>query len=1054
MASDVQAHLLLPATVSTSVVIAVAVVGLAAWAAAHVWARRPRRLTGRAVAFAALAALGSFSVWLLFNVLARFVTLETPWRLWVCAVISGVGTESIIALYELERRMLRPATRMIVGFLRIMLLLLIAAMLVEPVVVDETPHEEERFVAVLVDVSASMDIQDVHASASEKLALAEALLPAPESGKQPFRAGSWLGEAAAARDGIAPHLRWLRLARDGTATHVERRGKAMADGLGKAAAGLEALAKQITGFTGGGKLPEKEAAALKALGTGLAQKVAASVRKAGAAGLALEAVKLKEGAGAILALLEPAEAELAAALKALPPLCAAADEATLASLPEPHRKAAEQLAAKTRRAIAHSLLAGRAEAPGLIEVLGKKYTVRIYEFGSRSVETTLDGLRPGKETPDHASRQMRRSTDLAAALEQVRSDVAGGKLAGVLVLSDGRHNAAASIDPIANRLGRESVAACSVLVGSTLAPPDAAVAAVKAPRSVQVKDRVSVRAELRFTSMAGQTAKVTLVRKDKVLDQKEVPVPGPMYPATVELIDTPTEPGVREYEVRIAPTGGERILTNNARTVYVHVTDDPTKVLLVDSRPRWEFRYLRRLLGERDKSVRLQYVLTHPDKIGGVAGPEAVHAQVDRKVAEADRLPKTEKDWFQFDVVILGDVSPADLGPAGMKALSKFVDRRGGGLILIAGPSYMPRSFAKTPIENLLPYTLEPSGEAVLATRGKGFRFELTSAGKRHLITKLDDDPEVNEAIWGRLPDMYWRHPVREAKPGSTVLAFAMPFKVPQFFKSAGADPAGTQRGKGLAQQREAFKRKSPLIVVQRRPPGRVAALTFDQTWRLRYRKGDPHHHRLWGQMLRSTAPIKLPAGSKLARLGTDRRVYSGDDSVVVNARLARKDGSAVVATPDAPVDAWAVVTRGKEPVLRKLLTHVATGLYEGDLGALATGEEYRITLEVKAPKAPDVAAAAAQAALDVVVSAAASSEMIDLAADPVALDTVGRLSLGARAVARPHKAAGLLDRFGPGTHTRVELRKSALWHSWPLFVLMVCLAVVEWILRKKEGLT
>ena len=115
MASDVQAHLLLPATVPTSVVIVMAVVGLAAWVAAHVWARRQGRLTGRAVAFVALAALGSASVWLLFNVLARFFTLETPWRLWICALVAGVVAESIITLYALERRTLRPATRVIVA---------------------------------------------------------------------------------------------------------------------------------------------------------------------------------------------------------------------------------------------------------------------------------------------------------------------------------------------------------------------------------------------------------------------------------------------------------------------------------------------------------------------------------------------------------------------------------------------------------------------------------------------------------------------------------------------------------------------------------------------------------------------------------------------------------------------------------------------------------------------------------------------------------------------------------------------------------------------------
>jgi len=1055
MASDVQTHILLPATVPTLFVIMIAAVSLAAWVAAHLWIRRRERPAERWAAFVALALLGSLSVWFVFNVLARFFTLETPWRLWVCALVSGVGAEAVIALYEHEGRTLRRATRTLVSVLRVMLLLLIAAMLIEPVIVDEIPHEEERFVAVLADVSASMDVADTQASASEKLALAEALLPAPEGAERPFRAESWLDEATAARESIAPQVAWLRLVRDGTATAAQFDGRreTLTDGLNEASASVSDLAARLSEFTGGGNLPEDNAAALRAVGTELQQKVAVPLQNAADLVSASDAAGLVEQASGVLALLEPAEAGLARAIEALPPLCAAADEATLASLPDPSREAVEQLAARTRRAVAHALLAGREDAPGLISVLDKKYSVRLYEFGSQAAEAGLDRLLPGRKETDPAAIRMRGSTDLAAALERVRSDVASGKLAGVLVLSDGRHNAAASIDLMARRLGTESVVACSVLVGSTIAPPDAAVAAVKAPRVVQIENRVVVEADLRFNGMADQTAKVTLVRDDKVLDQKEIPISGPVSPTTVELAHTPVEAGVQAYEVRIARIGDERIVTNNVLTAYVDVTDDPTKLLMIDSRPRWEFRYLRRLFEERDKSVRLQHVLMRPDLIEEIAPPQPEHARAERKIGEADMLPETEKDWLAFDVIILGDVSPADLGPGGMEAISKFVDRRGGGLIVIAGPQFMPHAFAGTPLEDLMPCAFEAAEYAVLNAPEGVFRIALTSAGKRHTLMALDSDGEVNEAIWEDLPDIAWRHPVREAKPGSTVLAFAMPFETPEFFRPA---DSGVLEAQERARQREEFERRNPLIVIQRHPPGRVAALMFDRTWRLRYRTGDPDHHRFWGQMLRWAGPIKLPAGSDLARLGTDRRVYTPGEPVLVNARLLDKEGPGIVAAPDAPVAVWAVVTRGQEQVLRKRLDHVgnSSGLYEGELGTLPPGGRYRIALEVEAPKAADVVAAAGQASLDVVVGAEASTEMIDLAADPAALDELARLSQSGRAVERPDKAAALLDRFGPGTHTRVELRKTAVWHSWPLFVLMVCVVAAEWILRKREGLT
>ena len=60
---------------------------------------------------------------------------------------------------------------------------------------------------------------------------------------------------------------------------------------------------------------------------------------------------------------------------------------------------------------------------------------------------------------------------------------------------------------------------------------------------------------------------------------------------------------------------GEVFTTNNDWPLEVAVTDDRTNVLLVDSVPRWEFRYLRNLFYGRDKSVHLQYVLLNPDEI-------------------------------------------------------------------------------------------------------------------------------------------------------------------------------------------------------------------------------------------------------------------------------------------------------------------------------------------------------------------------------------------------------------------------------------------------------
>ena len=50
-------------------------------------------------------------------------------------------------------------------------------------------------------------------------------------------------------------------------------------------------------------------------------------------------------------------------------------------------------------------------------------------------------------------------------------------------------------------------------------------------------------------------------------------------------------------------------------------------------------------------------------------------------------------------------------------------------------------------------------------------------------------------------------------------------------------------------------------------------------------------------------------------------------------------------------------------------------------------------------------------------------------------------------------QAASVLDVLGTNRKVDREHREYVIWHSWPLLVLMVMIAAVEWILRKKAGL-
>ncbi|GAH66974.1 unnamed protein product, partial [marine sediment metagenome] len=260
------------------------------------------------------------------------------------------------------------------------------------------------------------------------------------------------------------------------------------------------------------------------------------------------------------------------------------------------------------------------------------------------------------------------------------------------------------VEPLARRLGMGQVPVCSIVFGSERPPRDAAIVSLEAPETVCAEDKVYVTAEIKLDGLAGQAVTVSLSKGDTVVHSQTVEVPAAQYRTRVELTDTPTETGLHSYRVRVEDVGEEVLTGNNEYPVTVSVTDERTNLLIIEGRPRWEFRYLKNLFVSRDKTVNLQYVLFGPARISDQAARRQIPASVSRPVgqAEATALPENEAEWMKFDVIIVGDVGPDVLPPPDQEALHKFVSDRGGTLIVIAGPRFMPHAFAGTPLAEIL----------------------------------------------------------------------------------------------------------------------------------------------------------------------------------------------------------------------------------------------------------------------------------------------------------------------------------------------------------------
>ncbi|MGY8657250.1 MAG: hypothetical protein ACKVKH_01345, partial [Verrucomicrobiales bacterium] len=488
---------------------------------------------------------------------------------------------------------------------------------------------------------------------------------------------------------------------------------------------------------------------------------------------------------------------------------------------------------KTRLELAREQL----EASGVLEELDGKVGIREIRAARRALmddTTEVEGW-------DQA-------TDLSGGLETVLDQVPPDQLAGVVLLSDGRHNRPGSVEDVARRFGILDAPIAVIPSGSDVPPKDAAIISVRSPDSVYLGDRIRVGALLKFDGYRGKKAKLQLFAGDKELDSREISIPQDNYREEVKFRHAPEEGGVGEYRVVLSGLEDETFENNNQWNFQTVVSDARTNVLLIDQHPRWEFRYLRNLFYGRDQSIHLQSVLLKPDRISGHTPPKVV-ASASRPFGDANatHLPESEDEWRKFDVIIIGDIGPDSLSNEQWNILSSCVKERAALLVLVAGPESMPHAFDSDVAKELIPVNYESSRRTFYGS-DETFRFALTNTGRNHPITAQVEGQMNNEKLWKEFPVIRWRHPVKGLQPGAEVLLYAEDAnkKRTKVTSAESLEAALSEVAKRRVREAE-----NALLVTRQTGSGKVAMLLADRTWRLREGVGDIYHHRFWGQLVR-----------------------------------------------------------------------------------------------------------------------------------------------------------------------------------------------------------
>jgi hypothetical protein len=593
------------------------------------------------------------------------------------------------------------------------------------------------------------------------------------------------------------------------------------------------------------------------------------------------------------------------------------------------------------------------------------------------------------------------ATDLAEPLGTLAERFAA--LRAVVLASDGDWNKGRPPLDAAQTLRLAQVPVFAVPAGSPTKLPDLDLTSLDCPTMGVAGKPVRVPFTIVSSLPTERVVVATLATSTGEKLVKEVRLP-PMATVTDWVYWTP--PAVGDYTVTLAipVEPGEILPDNNQRTAPIAIRQENLKVLVVESVPRWEYRYLRNALS-RDPGVEVSCLLFQPglSKRGG-----GTKDYIQKFPSGLDELSK-------YDVVFLGDVGVGEgqLTDEDCRLLKGLVEYQASGLVFMPGWRGEQASLAGTALDELCPVVIDPARSDGMASEAPR-RLVLTEAGRKSLLTKLADGGTENLAVWESLPGGQWHGPVLRAKAGSEVLAVH--------------EDAANEYG------------RIPLLVTRSFGSGKVLYMATDGAWRWRKGVEDKYHYRFWGQVVRWMAYRRNMARGERMSLSFAPEQPQLGQTLAIDARVTESSGeplsrgevTARITAPSGAVETVRFAAPGGDGewgVFAATFTPTEPGTHELVLACKETGDTLDASVFVQG----------------------SAEEGIGKAARPEVLAEIAQVTRGK--VVRPDEIAGLVESLAALPDPPPSVRRLQLWSHPLVAASLVTLLGLFWIGRKRQGL-
>jgi hypothetical protein len=600
---------------------------------------------------------------------------------------------------------------------------------------------------------------------------------------------------------------------------------------------------------------------------------------------------------------------------------------------------------------------------------------------------SVSAAQPGRGTDLHEP--------LARAPEAIRN------LRGIVLASDGDWNQGRPPVQAAARLRILGVPVFAVPVGSRARLPDVELLSLDAPTFGVAGKSVRIPFTVDSALPREYLTTVTLRASDGDEVSKEVRI-APMGRTSDWIVWKPKATGDFSLTLEVPRHGDESSTDNNHLSAPISIRDEKLRVLVVESYPRWEYRYLRNALS-RDPGVDVSCLLFHPG-LGKVGGGNKDYIK---------QFPTGLDELSRFDVVFLGDVGldNGQLTAEQCRLLKGLVEHQASGLVFLPGWDGRQFSLLDTELGDLCPVVLDPSQPGGWGARTPD-HFELTELGRRSLLTKLADTQDDNAEVWEGLPGFQWYAPVVRARAGSDVLCVHK--------------DASNEFG------------RLPLLVTRTFGAGKVLFMGTDGAWRWRKGVEDKYHYRFWGQVVRWMAYQRNMVKGETMRLYYVPDQPKMNQTLALHANVMERSGEPL---PRGDVSARIAAPSGKTELVR----FASAGDEWGAFTARFSPEEpgtHQVTLFCKQTNATLEASFFVQGV---------AAERPGRPARPDVLEEIARVTrgkvIGVDALEDVMRSVAELPEPPP------SVRRVALWSHPVLAAGLVVLLGLFWVGRKLIGL-